>query len=235
MVQPHNQGTAPAILYSLLRLTAVAPRGCVAIFPSDHYVSDNEVFMSHVDEAFQALQDLDDRVVLLGIAPESPEVEYGWIEPGAPIRWRGTRRIFAVRRFCEKPRPALARTLLAQGCLWNSFVMVCIATLLHHLSGSPQAVRPSSGDTIDLWDGCRTCSCTSAGCNAARHESCPSKRWWHCLVSPRCFSGARDDMERLGESGACPELPGSFGRPEDWAVPAAAGMEWEPTVHSLRA
>ncbi|MGD0291891.1 MAG: sugar phosphate nucleotidyltransferase [Candidatus Binataceae bacterium] len=40
VIQPDNRGTAPAILYSLLRLSKLAPAACVAIFPSDHFVSE---------------------------------------------------------------------------------------------------------------------------------------------------------------------------------------------------
>jgi len=38
--QPANKGTASAILYSLLRLAAVAPTATVAFFPSDHHFFD---------------------------------------------------------------------------------------------------------------------------------------------------------------------------------------------------
>ena len=46
VIQPDNRGTAPAILYGLLRLSAMAAEGTVAIFPSDHYISDDEAFAS---------------------------------------------------------------------------------------------------------------------------------------------------------------------------------------------
>jgi Bacterial regulatory helix-turn-helix protein, lysR family/Nucleotidyl transferase len=39
VIQPDNRGTAPAILYGLLRLNAMAAQASVAIFPSDHHVS----------------------------------------------------------------------------------------------------------------------------------------------------------------------------------------------------
>src|SRR5215213_6202443 len=54
--QPANKGTAPAILYALMRVAAKAPRAIVALFPSDHYFADDEAFMSHVDTAFDAVQ-----------------------------------------------------------------------------------------------------------------------------------------------------------------------------------
>ena len=69
-----------------------------------------------------------DLVILLGVEPESPEVEYGWIEPTALIKAPG--KVFGVRRFWEKPNHVLAQVLQLRGCLWNSFVMVATVQAL---------------------------------------------------------------------------------------------------------
>ncbi len=131
VVQPENRGTAPAILYALLRIAAAAPGGSVALLPSDHYVSNNQAFMAHVEAAFEAVGPRTDLVALLGITPDAPQVEYGWIEPADPIRGRGQAPIYRVRRFWEKPSAPTAERLLEEGCLWNSFVMVAqVSTLL---------------------------------------------------------------------------------------------------------
>jgi mannose-1-phosphate guanylyltransferase len=122
VAQPHNAGTAPAILYSLLRIAAVDPQAIVAFFPSDHYVSDNRQFMAHIRIALDTAHLRRDLVILLGVEPESPEVEYGWIEPTAFIKAPG--EIFGVRRFWEKPNQFLAQFFQLHDCLWNSFVMV---------------------------------------------------------------------------------------------------------------
>jgi len=122
VVQPSNRGTAPAILYSLLRIAALDPKGLVAFFPSDHYISDNVKFMAHIRAALDCARKRSDLVILLGLDPESPEVEYGWIEPAFAIPGHG--RVFSVRRFWEKPNQLLAQVLQLRGCLWNSFVMV---------------------------------------------------------------------------------------------------------------
>jgi mannose-1-phosphate guanylyltransferase len=121
IIQPQSRGTAPAILYGALRIAAEDPLGMVVILPSDHYLADDVAFMRHVATACRAVDERPEIVVLLGIAPRSPEPEYGWIEPGPPVPLHGLRR---VRRFWEKPAPALARRLYEFGCLWNSFVMV---------------------------------------------------------------------------------------------------------------
>src|SRR6185503_13109006 len=55
---------------------------------------------------------------LIGIEPEEADPELGYIVPGAVMK-DGTR---LVERFVEKPELALARSLLAKGALWNSFI-----------------------------------------------------------------------------------------------------------------
>ena len=54
--QPVNKGTAPAILYALLRVATKSPKAIVALFPSDHFFTDDEEFMSHIDVAIDAVK-----------------------------------------------------------------------------------------------------------------------------------------------------------------------------------
>ncbi len=124
LVQPENKGTAPAILFSLLRIAQLSPNAAVAFFPSDHYFADNEQFMSHIESAFDAARIHPETVTLLGIKQETPEVEYGWIEPDVSLFGQLPRSISRVRKFWEKPSALMARGLMERGCLWNSFVMV---------------------------------------------------------------------------------------------------------------
>lgn len=124
LVQPENKGTAPAILFSLLRVAQLSPSATVAFFPSDHYFADDAEFMSHIDSAFSAVQTDSNMINLLGIKPEGAEVEYGWIEPEPSLLGQLPRAISRVRRFWEKPPETVARRLMRRGSLWNSFVMV---------------------------------------------------------------------------------------------------------------
>jgi len=130
VVQSRNRGTAPAILYSLLRIAATDPKALVAFFPSDHYISDDRKFMGHIRAAFDVSRQRPDLIILLGIQPESPEVEYGWIEPAEPISISGGFPVYGVRRFWEKPHLLRAQVLQLRGCLWNSFVIISSAQAL---------------------------------------------------------------------------------------------------------
>ena len=126
VLQPHNRGTAPAILYALFRLARQRRRGTVAIFPSDHYVSDDRRFMLHVEAASSVIAKFPERVLLLGISADKPESQYGWIEPGQALDFgvTGIGTVFHIRRFWEKPPLDVALELWRQGFFWNSFVMV---------------------------------------------------------------------------------------------------------------
>jgi mannose-1-phosphate guanylyltransferase len=150
LVQPEDRGTAPAILYGLLRIGAIAPTASVAILPSDHYVADDHLFMRHVATAFEAVQARPELVVLLGIVPESAETEYGWIEPALAIP--GT-ALFRVSRFCEKPTLEQAAALLQRGCLWNSFVMVArvpaLLAMVRHTAPALAAAFATAGGALD--------------------------------------------------------------------------------------
>ena len=155
IVQPRNAGTAPAILYSLLRLEQINPQALAAFVPSDHYLSDDRGFMSEVESAFAIAVQHSELVILMGIEPESADEEYGWIEPGLETlsaKHFGFRR---VRRFWEKPSPALARELMMRGCLWNSFVMV------GSVSAFLKMIRRASGELYSKFSAVKTKLSTS--------------------------------------------------------------------------
>jgi len=89
-----------------------------------------------------------DLIVLLGLDPESPEVEYGWIEPAQALH--GQAKVFGVRRFWEKPNKMLAQVLQLRGCLWNSFVMVAAVQALLDIIASaiPELYRSFAALTL---------------------------------------------------------------------------------------
>jgi mannose-1-phosphate guanylyltransferase len=129
LVQPMDRGTTAAIAYSLARIAAVDPDAIktdavAGFFPADHSFSDEAAFTSAVDQAYSVAHVRGDRLLLLGAQPENPEIEYGWLEPGAMIHGAFCNSVFRVNRFWEKPTLQIARGLLDRGCLWNMFVMI---------------------------------------------------------------------------------------------------------------
>ncbi len=118
LVQPENRGTAPGLLLPLLELLHRDRDARVVVLPSDHYVRDEPVLESSLNRAlFECRRH--GEVVMLGMTPDSPDTEYGWIVPGANA---GVLR--EVERFVEKPEHSLALRLLATNAVWNSFILV---------------------------------------------------------------------------------------------------------------
>jgi mannose-1-phosphate guanylyltransferase len=152
VVQPANKGTAPAILHGLLSVARLDPQAVVAILPCDHHYSDEESFTLAIEGAFHAAAEKTDSVVLLGAKADYPEVEYGWIELGSPLGCEGS-QLFGVRAFREKPDIRVARALLEQGSVWNTFVMVGhVQAFLQMVQAAlPELLYPLS--SARLWAG----------------------------------------------------------------------------------
>ena len=130
VAQPENRETAPGILLPLLRICRRYPDPVVAVFPSDHFVLHEELFMAHVDLACRVVEHYPSYLVLLGMEPDGPEPEYGYILPGDRLSRFGPLAVRQVARFVEKPDPGAARDLILDGGLWNTMVMVFQASTM---------------------------------------------------------------------------------------------------------
>jgi mannose-1-phosphate guanylyltransferase len=124
VVQPENKETGPGILLPLMFLYKRCPDAIVAVFPSDHFILEEERFMNYVRLAAQAVHYDPSRIVLLAVEAHEPETEYGYIVPCEKLRQLcrfGTQK---VSGFFEKPDEDLAFKLVLAGALWNTMTMV---------------------------------------------------------------------------------------------------------------
>ncbi len=126
VVQPENKDTAPGLLLPLVSIGREYGDATVAVFPSDHTVTNDEAFMAQVARACEAVERQPSRIVLLAVSPSSPEADYGYVVPGTP----DADGLCAVTRFVEKPGATRAVELVERGALWNTFVMVFRASTL---------------------------------------------------------------------------------------------------------
>jgi mannose-1-phosphate guanylyltransferase len=122
--QPENKETAAGILLPLMHVYKRFPEATVAIFPSDHFVFEEDLFMSHVAIAFHAVEQNPSHLVLLGIEPSECELEYGYILPSGTHDQANGLTIQRVGSFIEKPATEAAREMIHKGALWNTMVMV---------------------------------------------------------------------------------------------------------------
>jgi mannose-1-phosphate guanylyltransferase len=141
IVQPANKETGPGIFLPLMYIYKRAPEAIVTLFPSDHFILEEQRFIDHVDLAVQAVRHDPSRIVLLAMEAQGPEVEYGYIVPkgnDGEIKLWGTR---SAASFVEKPDLAKARELVRAGGLWNTMIMVFrVRTVLRML----QRLSPST-------------------------------------------------------------------------------------------
>jgi Mannose-1-phosphate guanylyltransferase len=100
--QPTDRGTAAAILLAAHWIQARDPEASMMVLPSDHFVSDDGMFMDRVAGALEAIACHPEQIVLLGAEPSEPETDYGWIELGERLTEAG---------------PALS---IASGASWKS-------------------------------------------------------------------------------------------------------------------
>jgi len=139
VVQPVNKETGPGILLPLMHAYKRYPQSVVAVFPSDHFIVEEELFMAHVDLAFSAVEQNPSCLVLLGVQSSEPDPEYGYIVPGREV-YPG---LCEVSRFIEKPEPHAALKLIQKGGLWNTMVMIFKARTMVDLvcRAAPQMYR----------------------------------------------------------------------------------------------
>ena len=112
ILEPAGRNTAPAI--ALAAIAAGGGGDALLVMPSDHVIDDVPAFHAAIEAAMPLVSQ--GWLVTFGIAPDSPEIGYGWIQIGDALQ-PGVHR---VARFVEKPPLDKAESMLASGDhAWN--------------------------------------------------------------------------------------------------------------------
>jgi mannose-1-phosphate guanylyltransferase len=120
LVEPARRNTAPAIAACCAAIGSRHPGVTVGIFPSDHWIGDDEAFDETVRRAF-AFADSSDHLVTIGLEPTEPNTGYGYLELAEAIDGP----VFRLSRFVEKPDRARAEAFIRSGTyLWNGGMFV---------------------------------------------------------------------------------------------------------------
>jgi mannose-1-phosphate guanylyltransferase len=96
------------------------------LLPADHFVRDEDVLNRALLQALERVARNAERPVLLGLQPDEPDTELGYVLPGDPDPCGGQ----TVARFLEKPGYAVLREIIDAGGLCNTFIMVAAARTL---------------------------------------------------------------------------------------------------------
>ena len=135
LLEPMGMNTAVAIGLGAIHVRHAA-RGdaLMAVLPADHYIEQPQKFREIVSTALDVARERG-RIVVLGIRPTKPETGFGYIErTDEPIEVKGF-RVYAVRRFTEKPELKLAHEYVASGSYhWNAGIFFWrVSTFLENL------------------------------------------------------------------------------------------------------
>ena len=112
ILEPEQKNTYSAITMAVMLATKEDSTEIFFIAPSDHYISSNKSFY---DSCHLAKDSIDDNLILLGVKPELPSSEYGY------LKTQDNNNIKKVIKFIEKPDLKTSKELISsKGVYWNS-------------------------------------------------------------------------------------------------------------------
>ena len=120
VLEPAMRNTAPCILYAALKIQKENPDALMIVAPSDHWIEDEQAFVSDVQKAFDFCEHKN-ALMTLGIKPTFPNTGYGYIDYDK----EDESLIKPVNRFKEKPDYQTAKSYIEQGYfLWNAGIFI---------------------------------------------------------------------------------------------------------------
>lgn len=125
--EPVGRDTAPAVALATLLVRRRNPNASFAMLPADAVIHDAENFRAVLGAAFETAEQ-SSALLTIGIRPDHPATGYGYLQRGPEVTRAGSRPIFEVKRFIEKPALATAEEYLASGeFYWNAGMFIWTA------------------------------------------------------------------------------------------------------------
>ncbi len=122
--EPVGRNTLPCIGLAAMYAERENPDGIMVVSPSDHLITNNQLFEDTVLAAVK-IADKRDGIVTIGITPSYPATGYGYVKTKEDITGNEKIAQFKVERFVEKPDEKTASEYLKQGGFyWNSGLFV---------------------------------------------------------------------------------------------------------------
>jgi mannose-1-phosphate guanylyltransferase/mannose-1-phosphate guanylyltransferase/mannose-6-phosphate isomerase len=146
--EPVGKNTAPAIalLCKILELEGKTQE-IVGVFPSDHLIQKEEVFLAALDLAETSARE--NRIVTLGLKPTEPATGYGYIQTEKqPYNYKKQVSSYAVLKFHEKPNLTLAKEFLRDGSYyWNAGIFIFpVQVMIEHF----EKYQPQIWDALSV-------------------------------------------------------------------------------------
>jgi mannose-1-phosphate guanylyltransferase/mannose-6-phosphate isomerase len=121
VLEPISRNTGPSI-FSATKIIYenVDPNAFIISLPSDHIINDDSNFAEIINNATELIAKAPDKVCLFGIKPDSPDINYGYIETTT-----SKEELKNISRFIEKPCLLDAKKFYKKHNLfWNSGIFL---------------------------------------------------------------------------------------------------------------
>ena len=120
LLEPVSRNTAACIGYAAFNLLKRDSNAVMAVFPADHLYKNEEPWIETIKTALIFAQS-SEYLVTIGLIPEFPSPNYGYIQKGEPIQISEKNSVFKVVKFVEKPEISVAEKYVKSGkYLWNT-------------------------------------------------------------------------------------------------------------------
>lgn len=130
IAEPEPRNTAACIALAAAGIAERDPKTVMALLPADHWIPDVSIFQRSLQAAI-AMATEKPIVATIGLKPADLQLGLGHLCAGQSLGSRHGRRVFALRRFVEKPSAAVAKRLLRQsGTYWNAGMFIAQAGVL---------------------------------------------------------------------------------------------------------
>lgn len=125
LLEPVPRNTAPALTLAALQALESGNDPILVVVPADQTVIDQSAFTDSIRRAIRAAED--GTIVILGIAPDSPETGYGYIKT---LSLSADGDAVDVAQFVEKPDLLKAQQYVSDGgYFWNAGMFVLKASV----------------------------------------------------------------------------------------------------------
>ena len=121
IIEPSGKNTAPCICLAATYISKKYNESVMFVFPSDHFLQDEEVFLNTLNSAYE-MSSTNNALVTIGITPTYPETGYGYIKYDQKTKILSC---YKVDQFIEKPCKEKAKEyILESKYLWNSGIFI---------------------------------------------------------------------------------------------------------------
>lgn len=150
LLEPYGRRTGPCIAYSTYALLKRDPGAVVAVTPADLIIRDVDMFRESLSNALDYAAE-HPVLMTLGIKPDRPETEYGYIQATGGKEACMKNEPVKVKTFTEKPDKEIAEVFFKSGeFFWNTGIFVWQAAVIKE---EMEKYMPDITVLFDGWEG----------------------------------------------------------------------------------